>query len=220
MKAEELISEYIPPIKPTETGEKALAWMNELRVSHLAVVDGNNYLGVVSDDDIFDMQDPHHTIASELSNLQNPFVYSDSHVYDVMKVIADSKITIVPILNRQNEYVGCTDLLFLMSQITAVGSIKEAGGIIVLEMNKHDYTLTQIARIVEENDVKILSSYVSSLPESTKIQVTLKLNTTELDNVLRSFERYDYTIKESYAEGEYFEDLKKRYDELMNYLNL
>jgi acetoin utilization protein AcuB len=220
MKAEELISEYIPPIKPTETGEKALAWMNEFRVSHLAVVEGNNYLGIVSDDDIFDMQDHHHTIASELSNLQNPFVYSDSHVYDVMKVIADSKITIVPILNRQNEYVGCTDLLFLMSQITAVGSIKEAGGIIVLEMNKHDYTLTQIARIVEENDVKILSSYVSSLPESTKLQVTLKLNTTELDNVLRSFERYDYTIKESYAEGEYFEDLKKRYDELMNYLNL
>lgn len=220
MKAAELISEYIPPIKPTESGEKALSWMNEFRVSHLAIVDGNNYLGIVSDDDIYDMQDPSHSISSELTNLQSPFVYADSHVYDVMKAIADSKITIVPILNRQNEYIGCTDLLFLMSQITAVGSIKEAGGIIVLEMNKHDYSLTQIARIVEENDVKILSSYLTSLPESTKIQVTLKLNTTELDKVLRTFERYDYVIKESYAEGEYFEDLKKRYDELMNYLNL
>ncbi len=220
MRAEELISEYIPPIKPLESGEKALRWMNEFRVSHLAVVEGKNYLGIVSDDDIFDMQDPENNIQEELTNLTQPFVYGDSHIYDVMKTIADSKITIVPILNRQNEYLGCTDLLFLMSQITAVGSIKEKGGIIVLEMNKHDYTLTQIARIVEENDVKILSSYITSLEESTKIQVTLKLNTTELDKVLRSFERFDYIIKESYAEGEYIEDLKKRYDELMNYLNL
>ena len=220
MRAKELISEYIPPIKPTESGKKALRWMNEFRVSHLAVVDGNNYLGIVSDDDIYDMKDPGNSLKSELNNLKNPFVYADSHVYDVMKVIADSKITIVPILNRQNEYLGCTDLLFLMSQITAVGSIKESGGIIVLEMNKHDYSLTQISRIVEENDVKILSSYVSSLPESTSIQVTLKLNSVELDKVLRSFERYDYVIKESYAEGEYIDDLKKRYDELMNYLKL
>lgn len=220
MRAEELISDYIPPIKPTETGEKALNWMNEFRVSHLAVVNGNNYIGIISDDDIFDMQDPGHTIQNEFSNLKNPFVYSDSHVYDVMKIIADSKITIVPILNRQNEYLGCTDLLFLMSQITAVGSIKEAGGIIVLEMNNHDYSLTEIARIVEENEVKVLSAYVTSLPESTEIQVTLKLNTTELDTVLKTFERYDYVIKESYSEGEYFEDLKQRYDELMNYLKL
>ncbi|MFK8045769.1 MAG: CBS domain-containing protein [Crocinitomicaceae bacterium] len=220
MRAKELISEYIPPIKPTETGEKALNWMNEFRVSHLAIVDGDNYIGIVSDDDIFDMQEPANPILSELTNLTQPFVYVDSHVYDVMKIIADSKITIVPILSRQNEYLGCTDLLFLMSQITAVGSIKEPGGIIVLEMNKHDYTLTQIARIVEENDVKILSSYITSQPDSTKIQVTLKMNTTELDKILRTFERYDYDIIESYAEGEYVEDLKRRYDELMNYLNL
>ncbi|MFK8038607.1 MAG: CBS domain-containing protein [Crocinitomicaceae bacterium] len=220
MRAEELISEYIPPIKPTETGEKALSWMNEFRVSHLAVVNQKNYLGIISDDDIYDMQDPMHAIQTEFNVMQQPFVYNDSHVYDVMKLIADAKISIVPILNRQNEYLGCTDLLFLMSQITAVGSIKEAGGIIVLEMNKHDYTLTEIARIVEENDLKVLSSYITSLPDSTNIQVTLKLNSTELDKVLRTFERYDYTIKESYSEGEYVEDLKKRYDELMNYLKL
>jgi len=220
MRAEELISEYIPPIKNTETGEKALVWMNEFRVSHLAVVDGKNYLGIISDDDIYDMKDPKHSIGSELSILQQPFVYADSHVYDVMKIIADAKITIVPILNRSNEYLGCTDLLFLMTQITAVGSMKEAGGIVVLEMNEHDYTLAQIARIVEENDAKILSAYVSSTDESTNIQVTLKINTTELDNILRSFERFDYFIKESYSESEFFDDFKNRYDELMNYLKL
>jgi len=220
MKAEELISEYIPPIKYSETGEKALNWMNEFRVSHLPVVEGNNYIGIISDDDIFDMKDPENEIKSELTVLQQPFIYADAHVYAVMKMIADLKITIVPILDRDNNYLGCTDLLFLMSQITAVGSIKESGGILVLEMNQHDYTLTQIARIVEENDAKVWSSYVTSLQESTNIQVTLKINTTDLDKIIRSFERYDYIIKESYSKGNYVEDLKRRYDELMNYLNM
>jgi len=220
MKVEELISEYIPPLKYTETGEKALNWMNEFRVSHLAVLHAGEYVGLVSDDDIYDMADPKHQLKDEFINLPKPFVYADRHVYDVMKLIADLKITVVPILNRDNKYIGCTDLLYLMSQITAVGSIKEHGSILVLKMGERDYSLTEISRIVEENNAKILSSYVSSKPDSTEIEVTLKINITDLDRIIRTFERYDYVISETYAKGTHTENLKKRYDELMNYLNM
>lgn len=220
MKVEELISEYIPPLKYTETGEKALNWMNEFRVSHLPVLHAGEYVGLVSDDDIYDMADPKHQLKDEFINLPKPFVYADRHVYDVMKLIADLKITVVPILNRDNEYIGCTDLLYLMSQITAVGSIKETGSILVLKMGERDYSLTEISRIVEENNAKILSSYVSSTPDSTEIEVTLKINVTDLDRIIRTFERYDYVISETYAKGTHTENLKRRYDELMNYLNM
>jgi len=220
MKAKELISEYIPPLKYSETGEKALNWMNEFRVSHLPVLHGNEYVGIISDDDIYDMYDPKHILKDEFVNLPKPFVYEDRHVYDVMKLIADLKITVVPILDRDNKYIGCTDLLYLMSQITAVGSIKEMGGILVLKMANHDYSLTEISRIVEENNAKILSSYVSSKQDSTEIEVTLKINSVELDSIIRTFERYDYVISETYAKGNYEKDMKGRYDELMNYLNM
>jgi acetoin utilization protein AcuB len=220
MKVEDLISEYIPPLKYTETGEKALNWMNEFRVSHLPVLQEGEYVGLVSDDDIYDMDDPKHMLQDEFFNMPKPFVYADCHVYDLMKLIADLKITTVPILNRENKYIGCTDLLYLMSQITAVGSIKEIGGILVLKMGVHDYSLTEISRIVEENNAKILSSYVSSKIDSTEIEVTLKINTIDLDRIIRTFERYDYVISETYAKGNHSENLKKRYDELMNYLNM
>jgi len=220
MKVEELISEYIPPLKYTETGEKALNWMNEFRVSHLPVLHAGEYVGLVSDDDIYDMADPKHQLKDEFINLPKPFVYADRHVYDVMKLIADLKITVVPILNRDNKYIGCTDLLYLMSQITAVGSIKEHGSILVLKMGERDYSLTEISRIVEENNAKILSSYVSSKPDSTEIEVTLKINIIDLDRIIRTFERYDYVISETYAKGTHTENLKKRYNELMNYLNM
>ena len=220
MRAQELISELIPPLKSSETGEKALNWMNEFRVSHLPVVKGNQYIGLLSENDVYDMPDPAMKLEECFVNLPKPFIYENRHVYEVMKMIADLKITVVPILDENNEYIGCTDLLFLMSQITAVISIKEPGGILVLVMNIHDYSLTEIARIVEENNAKILSSYITSLPDSTEIEVTIKINTTDLDRIIHTFNRYDYTIKASFAKGNFADDLKRRYDELMNYLNM
>lgn len=220
MRAEELVSDIIPPLKFTESGEKALNWMNEFRLSHLPVVKGNDYIGLISENDIYDMPDPSQPLNSYFTTLPMPFIYADRHVYDLMKVIADHKITVVPILNERNEYIGCTDLLYLMSQITAVNSIKEAGGILVLVMGEHDYSLTQIARIVEENNARVLSAYVTSLPDSTEIEVTLKINRTDLDRIIHTFNRYDYVIKASYQKGEFTDDLKRRYDELMNYLNM
>lgn len=220
MRAQELISELIPPLKYSETGEKALNWMNEFRVSHLPVVKGNQYIGLLSENDVYDMPDPTIKLEECFVNLPKPFIYENRHVYEVMKMISDLKITVVPILDENNEYLGCTDLLFLMSQITAVISIKEPGGILVLVMNIHDYSLTEIARIVEENNAKILSSYITSLPDSTEIEVTIKINTTDLDRIIHTFNRYDYTIKASFAKGNFADDLKRRYDELMNYLNM
>ncbi len=220
MRAQELISELIPPLKYNETGEKALNWMNEFRVSHLPVVKGNQYIGLISENDVYDMPDPGMRIDQCFPNLPNPFIYSNRHVYEVMKMISDLKITVVPILDENNEYLGCTDLLFLMSQITAVVSIKEPGGILVFVMNIHDYSLTEIARIVEENNAKILSSYITSVPDSTEIEVTIKINSTDLDRIIHTFNRYDYVIKASYAKGNFADDLKRRYDELMNYLNM
>jgi hypothetical protein len=107
-----------------------------------------------------------------------------------------------------------------MSQITVINSIKEPGGILVLVMNIHDYSLTQIARLVEENNAKILSSYITSSQDSTEIEVTLKINTTDLDRIIQTFNRFDYVVKASFSKGILQEDLKRRYDELMNYLNI
>ena len=87
-------------------------------------------------------------------------------------------------------------------------------------MSKSDYSMAQIGQIVESNDAKILSSYIMSSSDSTNIEVTLKINTLELDRIIRTFERYDYVIKASFQKSRYGEDLQFRYDALINYLNL
>ena len=92
------------------------------------------------------------------------------------------------------------------------------GGILVLEVSQSDYSMAQIGQIVESNNAKILSSTILSNPASTNLDVTLKINQEDLTAIIRTFERYDYVVKAEYQNGMGSDDLKWRYDALMNYL--
>ncbi len=220
MTARDLITEEIPPLTHLDTGEKALAWMEEFKVSHLPVLKNGNFVGVVSETDILDQAQVEESLDVLFQHLPRPFVLSNHHIYQVLARIAEYKLSVIPILDEEEHYIGCTTVHHLIKLIANTGSIKENGGIIVLEMANTDYSMAQIAQIVESNDAKILSSYIMSSTDSTNIEVTLKINTTELDRIIRTFERYDYVIKASFQRSEYEEDMQFRYDALMNYLNL
>lgn len=220
MKAAELITEEIPPLTHTDTGEKALNWMEEFKVSHLPVLKNGNFVGVVSESDILDQMDTDKTLDVLFQHLPRPYALDTDHIYQVLSKIAEFKLSLIPILDKDENYLGCTSVHHLLTLIANTGSIKENGGIIVLEMAKTDYSMAEIAQIVESNDARILSSYIMSSPDSTNIEVTLKINKIELDRIIRTFERYDYIIKASYQKSSYEDDLKFRYDALMNYLNM
>jgi len=124
------------------------------------------------------------------------------------------------VLDNEENYLGCISVIELMQRIANTGSIKEVGGIIVLEINELDYSLAHIAQIVESENTKVLSSFITSHPNSKKLELTLKINQVELSRIIRSFERHDYIVKASFQKSDYQEDLKNRYDELMKYLNI
>jgi CBS domain-containing protein len=219
MLAQDIIIDTIPPIKPSESGEKALNWMDEFKVIHLPVVNGKEYLGLISDNIIYDQNDAAAPLESMNIGYNRPFVYADSHIYEVMKIISELNLTLVPILDRMENYIGCTTLAKITTIFTNSSSIKEPGAIIILDINKVDYSLAQIAQIVEGNDTKILSSYITSTPDSNKMEVTLKVNREHIGGVLQTLNRYDYVVKAYFTQNKVTDGLKSRYDLLMNYLN-
>ncbi len=220
MRALELITEEIPPLNHLDTGEKALIWMDEFKVSHLPVLKNGNFVGLISESDILDKMNLDETLDKLFDHLPRPYVLSSSHIYEVLYKISEHRISVIPILDEQEHYVGCTSVYHLLTLIANTGSIKEPGGIIVLELNAHDYSMSQIAQIVESNNAKILSSYIISPPDSMKLEVTLKINQIELGRIIRTFERYDYIIKASYQKSEVDDDIQNRYESLMNFLKL
>ncbi|MCB9194725.1 MAG: CBS domain-containing protein [Flavobacteriales bacterium] len=220
MVASSLITDMVPPILASESCEKALIWMDEFKVAHLPVVKGTEYVGLVSDDMILDANDTDIPVGELNLVAHRPFVFEHQHVYEVMKLMSDLNITVIPVLDRQENYLGLTTTQHIMSAITNMASIEQGGAVIVISMNENDYSLAHLAQIIEGNDAKILSSYVTSSSDSTEIEVTLKLNKQEIGGILQTLYRYEFNIKETYAGNKFEENMQDRFDALMRFLDL
>ncbi|HEY0031170.1 MAG TPA: CBS domain-containing protein [Bacteroidia bacterium] len=220
MLAKDLITDEIPPLKTSDTGLMAINWMDEFKVSQLPIVKGHEYLGIISDTDILDMNITDGELGNNKLSLIRPFVFESQHIYEVIKMVSNLKLSVLPVLNEHQHYVGLVPAASLIHKFAKLAATAEPGGIIVLELNTHDYSMTQIAQIVEGNDAKILSSYMSSLPDSTKVEITLKLNKEDLSAILQTFYRYNYNVKASFHQSEFSDDMKNRFDSFMNYINI
>ena len=216
----ELITDDIPPLKHTDTGETALQWMDEFKVNHLSVLKNESFVGLVSEDDLLDKSDLKKPLTELFDHLPRPYVLGTSHIYEVLNIASIDHLTVVPVLDAEEHYLGSISISSLMQKIADTGSIKEQGGIIVLEMSDSDYSLAHISQVVESENAKVLSSFITSNASSKVLELTLKINRLELGRILRALERYDYKVKASFQRNSYHEDLKDRYDELMNYLNI
>ena len=194
--------------------------MEEFKVSHLPVLKNGNFVGLISETEILDRKDIERPLDVLFDHLSRPYVLESAHVFEALAKMAEHRITVLPILDSQETYLGSTSVHKLMTVIANTGSIKETGGIVVLEMNRVDYSLVLISQIVESENAKILSSYIMSSPDSMMIEVTLKINQVELNRIIRSFERHEIQVKATFQHSADDDDLQFRYDALMNYLNM
>ena len=219
MQANTLISSSIKSIHPVEDGNKALEMMDQFRIHHLAIVKNNFYFGVISDKEIMSWNSEDDSIEDHLNNLAAPYVKYNQHLFDIIEVLEKNNLSIVPVLDEKNHYLGVITSRKLLYSIAKSATIQSPGGVIVLEMPDHDYSLTEIASIVESNNTKILSSYIISKPNSINIEVTIKLNKQEVTAIIKDFERHEYKVSASYKDEEADGNYLERYESLMRFLN-
>ena len=221
MVAKDLISEVIPSLKTSDSGQTALNWMEIFRISHLPIVNNLDFLGLISDTDIYDMNQPEEPIGNHSLTLLKPFVTTDQHLFEVIGLASRLKLTIVPVLDENSHYMGVITTTDLVRYLAGISSMDQEGGIIVLELIDRDYSLSQIAQIVESNNVRVLSMYITSPPDSTKLEVTIKVNTNDLVSVIRTFERYNYDVKTWVTSDDSMDKFySERFDILMKYMNI
>lgn len=221
MIAKDLISDVVPVLRESDTGLQALNWMEIFKVSHLPIVRDDEFVGLLSDNDIYDLNQAEEQIGKQKLSLFSPFVTGNQHIYDVIEKVSHLKLTVIPVLlEDEKTYLGLITLSDLMQYVDKVFAVSEPGGVIVLELNSIDYSLSEIAQIVEGNDAKILSLHINSSETSRKIELTIKVNKTNLTAIIQTFHRYDYFIKSSYLKDDDMQDLLfDRYKSFMKFLN-
>lgn len=219
MLVKNIISHDVPELTLKDQPVNAINLMEEFKVGHLPVVESGRYLGLVSEDELEVQGIAQNGLLNPGHELMAISVQPSQHIFDVLKLAAEHRLSVIPVVIDEH-YEGCITLTDLIDHFAQSQAATEPGSVVVLELNAIDYSLQKIAGIVEGNDAKILSSTLTTFPNSKKIEVTLKINKVELGGILQTFGRYDYTVKASFQEAPVDDDLKNRYEEFMKYMDM
>ena len=218
MMASAFIDPSIVPLKISDSVAVAIDFFKEFSVRQLPVVQDNICIGILSLDEI--EEELADIPVLDFINLSYSFASTYDHIYEVMRAVSEQSVTLFPIIDENNNYLGCITLASLFKNYVNCAAFSQPGSIVVLEMDKKNYSLAEISRIVESENKVILSSLLSSNAESDRLEITLKLNSAQIQNLLSTFERFGYNIKATFDEEDVKDTLKNRYESLMTYLNV
>ncbi len=217
--ASELYTSEILPLRTSDTGEDALEVMHDFFVQHLPIVNDRELLGIVSEADVLE-QDAGAAIGSYNLSLPHIRIRTSDHLYEVMRMVAQYELSAVPVVELDGSYVGLITANDLLNYYARTATFTETGSIIVLEMQRRDYSLAEIARIAESENAIILSSFVESVADGSLLQITIKVNHEHVSGIISTFQRFGYEVQGTFNEGEAVDTMRERYDALINYLNV
>ena len=221
MIARQLIADTIPALNHNNTAANALDQMQEFGVEMLPVIDDQKkYIGLLTDEAILDIEDMDLPLKDLPYSLTHPFVKANMHIFEVIKIAAENNLSLIPVLEEDDVFIGTITLQSLFRYFSNINSLTEPGAIIILSTPINSYSLSEISRIVDSCDMKVLALYVNIIRDQSKIEITIKLDKTDLSSLLNTFERFQYTVLAAFQEKEYIQDLKERFDEFMNFLDI
>lgn len=220
MLASEHINSILPYLSPTDSVQKAIHWMEEYKLHHLPVINDNQYLGLISESILFEAYD----FSTEIQNFQlscsDVTLNINHHVYDAIYLFNKHDISIIPVLDKKNQYVGAITIYNVIDSLSEIAAFKNIGAIIVLKIREHDYSLNEISRIIESNGAKVLSSYIQESTEKNFLDVTVKLNKKSINSILASFERHSYTILATFHRDISHDANQDKLDHFFKFLNI
>ncbi len=220
MIAANFINLSIPVIKVSDTVATGLDYFEHSKLYWLPVVRGKHFEGMVSEEMLFD-NDDQAKIGSIILQKADDHIYENQHFFEALKTLHQSNTDVVAVLNVDEEYEGCISAPDLLNYYANIGFIDSPGGILVLCVKNYNYSLSEISRIVESNEMKVLALHVSdNQAETNEIEITLKLNKTDLSRLIASFERFGYTIAANFHETSLHHHDSDRLDALLRYLNV
>ena len=220
MLTAELINNNIPRLQLQDSVSKALQLINDYRVTHLPVVAEDKYLGMIGEDDLMDVDSEKGTLEFLQENFIGAFVKENEHFLNAVKCSNEFETSIVPVTNDEKELIGVITVNDLLKALGNFSGANEIGGIIVMEMERSQFSISEISRIAESNDATILHMNTTIQPDTGLLTVSLHLNKKEIAAIVSAFERYEYDIIYYFGDEKFENEIHSNYRHLMSYLDI
>jgi len=216
----EIISSAIPSLHLNDPVSQALDLMADFHVSHLPVVVEDKLAGLVSEDDLLNVENDETLLAQLQPSFSKIAAHADGFFYEAVQLVNENGLTLIPVVAGEEEYAGSIIATDLLKQLGRTAGVNDLGGIIVLEMDKVSFSFTEISKLVETNDAQIIQLNTYKDGTSGNFYITLRINKAEISDIVATFQRYEYLVKYYFGEELYENELRSNYDHLMNYLNI
>ncbi len=219
MLSSQLINNGFPAVNLFDKVSLALSLMDEYDVMHLPVLSEEKFAGIISKNDLLDL-DENGMIAGAESSLMKISVKGEEYFLMALKRMADNELSLLPVINDQSELLGVIPSSSLLRSISVFLGNEEKGGVIVLESDKRNFSFGEVSRLVETNDAFITQLNTYTDQETGMMVITLKINKNEISDIVATFQRYEYSVRFYFGQEEYANELKENYQHLLSYLNM
>lgn len=220
MLSADLISNSIPALQLHDTVSRALQQMDDADVVHLPIVADGRYIGMADEAELLDVENEKLLLEELDIQWPRPAVNYLEHFLNAVKIASEFKLTVVTVVKDGDEYAGIITKQQLLSTLSEYTAAAEHGGIILLEMEPRNFSLSEISRIIETNDAKILHLNTYTDKSTGQLLVSIKINRNDLQDILASLERYEYTVKQYFGDNHSGDEMRDNYEHLMNYLSI
>jgi len=215
------ITEYIlndfNPLTLQSSVKEALELFKTYPITHIPITENNAYIGCISQSDILTIDNQDGLLKEQQDFLDHFQVHSEESIIELLNIFANNDTNILPAIIKQ-EYIGYFELNVILDVFSQSPFLNSDGFILILQKNNKEYSMSEIAQIVESNNGTLLGSYISN-NIGDKTELTLKISSQEINEIIQSFRRYNYTIITEHLDDFYLEELKNRSDYLQKYLN-
>lgn len=212
------INRDLRPLQTTDTIAEVQDFFEKLNYTHFPILENDVFVGSISKDTA-DILEPHTTITTNKYELDRFYVRVNMIWLDVLEVFAQNETNIVPVLNNKNKYVGYYELEDVIRFFHETPFLKEDGGILVVAKDITDYSMGQVAQIVESNNAKLLGAFISKI-KNDMVEITVKTSGGSLNDIIQTFRRFEYHIISELHDDNYLQNLKERSDYLDKYLSI
>jgi len=214
----DFINNNIKPLTTADNITVAQDLFAEFPFSHFPVLEDGVYIGSAGSEDV-ELMDIEKSLSEARYTFERFFVRDTNIWLDVLEVFAKNETNVVPVLDKDNKYLGYYEITDIIKFFHETPFLKEDGGILVVEKAINSYSMSEVAQIVESNNGRLLGFFISDA-NLEKVQITVKISLGGLSEIIQTFRRYNYDIISEHQEDAYLNTLKDRSDYLDKYLNI
>lgn len=218
MEITNYITNDFKPIDSQETIEAVRDFLGDFNFSHFPIVEEGIYIGSISAEDVETFEEE-KKVQDYRYSLETFFIRTDAIWMEVLEVFAKNHSNLIPVLDENNKYVGYYEMEDIINFFHQTPFIKEQGAIVKIKKGILDYSMSQITQIVESNNGKLLGLFISE-SDIDSVEVTIKISSGAINEIIQTFRRYNYEIISEHHEDTYITNLKERSDYLDKYLNM